>query len=143
MSDYTYEMFNRDQNEMRPILESYYSLDTLDRKKDSSGTRSAVEQVLAYFVDKYGKRKGWDYEVRFLTTTAFIDRYEKDLTQLGFISQVDNVTLRIQDRLLILLLDSFKPPQSNGIMPTSTLLNQDHEFNYKKVAKALKGEKKE
>ncbi len=138
MADYTFEMFSIDQKEILPVMEEYYSLDTLDRKKDSTGTRSAVEQILAYFVNKYGKRKGWDYEVRFLTTTSFIDRYQIDLIRLGLISEADSSSLRVQEGLLTFLLDSFKPPQANDIMPTSPLLNQNHEFNYKKVIKALK-----
>jgi hypothetical protein len=138
MSDYTFEMFNQDQEKMRPILESYYSLDKLDPKTTSSGSTEAAEQVLDYFVEKYGKRKGWDYEVRFLTTATFVDHYQKELTQLGLVSQPDSISIRIQSDLLKLLLESFQPPQPNSLLPTSNLLNQNHEFNYKKIVKALK-----
>jgi hypothetical protein len=138
MSDYTFEMFNQDQEKMRPILESYYSMEKLDPKTTASGSREAAEQVLNYFVEKYGKRKGWDYEVRFLTTATFIDHYQAELTKLGLISQPDSVSIRIQSDLLQLLLESFKPPQPKTLLPASPLLNQNHEFNYKKVVKALK-----
>jgi hypothetical protein len=138
MSDYTVEMFDRDQAALRPVMDGFFSSETLNPNSAKPDSEETLKKVVAHFIDAYGKRKGLDFEIRYLTTTEFISHYQPELIELGFITQESDFYVRVQQGLLALLLDSFNPPQTNISFPSSPLLNQDHRFNFKKVLKILK-----
>jgi hypothetical protein len=136
MSDYTLEMFRQDHDQMACIVTGLKLKGKLHENDPELTPDDVIEQIYAYFINKYAKNKGQDYAIRFLTVTEFIDHYQKDLARLGVIIRMDEVNASVQDRLFELLLDSFRT-HSPGMVPSSTLLNRERKFNYKKVIKAL------
>jgi hypothetical protein len=138
VSDYTIEMFYKDHNEVIPIFAHYQDLETLNRNNEERNPEKAVLDVVKYFVNKYGKARGTDYEIRFLSIYQFIEHYQKDLLEKGLISYTSSESTQIPNSLLETLLDSFRPPQPPNPMPSSSLFNERHEFNYKKVLKTVK-----
>lgn len=138
MSDYTVEMFHADYEKVIPIMLKYRDLETLDQNGDEVKPENAVLEILAYFISQYGNSRGTDYEIRFLSVMQFIEHYQMDLIESGLISGEENESTKVPNSILEKLLDSFKSPQPPSHYPSSSLFNQRHELNYKKVYKLLK-----
>jgi hypothetical protein len=138
VSAYTAEMFAEDYRMVVPLIMKYRDLESLDEKKDEAQPEDAFMEIVACFMDKYGNVKGSDYQMRFLSIMQFIEHYAKELRQESLISEVPSVNVSISNDLLNFLLDSFKDPQPPSPYPSSSLHNQYHEFNYKKVLKTIK-----
>jgi hypothetical protein len=136
VADYNLEMFQKDHNEILPkLLTGTVLKEPAESEKTEEPTGA---DIINLFIEKYGKARGRDYSMRFLSVMQFIDHYQKDLQRNGLIE--DNPgAMQVKGELLQFLLESFRPPQPPGIMPSSPLLNQDHEINFKKVIRALKG----
>ena len=141
MADYTVAMFHADYQQVIPLMINYRNLETLDDKQDQVKPEYAFMDIVAKFAEKYGNSKGVDYQMRFLSTMQFIEHYQKELAQDGMIQAVLGLDTQVPNQLLELLLGSFKAAQPPSPYPSSTLHNQNHEFNYKKVLKAYKRSK--
>jgi hypothetical protein len=131
-------MFHADYKEIIPLILNYRSLEKLEEKPEEAKPENAFMEIAAKFVEKYGNSKGIDFQMRFLSIMQFIEHYQKSLAQDGLIQAVPGLDTQVPNELLELLLGSFKAPQSPSPYPSSTLHNQYHEFNYKKVLKAYK-----
>jgi hypothetical protein len=138
LSDYTIEMFQTDFDRLVPLLFKYRDLESLEQKKEEVKAEDAFLDIVAQFVEKYGSVKGTDYQMRFLSTMQFLEHYSKDLLRDGLINEAKEVSTHIPGQLLSLMLNSFKAPQAPNLYPSSSLHNQYHEFNYKKVLKAFR-----
>jgi hypothetical protein len=141
MSDYTYEMFCRDHDQLNPVINGRNSLSPPEENTDKDIPEKVITKIAIYFFEKYGRFKGEDYTIRFFSVLRFIDHYQKELIELGYITSANTFSTTVQDDLLLLLLDSFKAPQKGHKQPSSPLINQNHDFNYLKVIKALKSAK--
>jgi hypothetical protein len=133
---YTQEMFRRDQEEINSKL----TVSNLQIKnaENTSHPLLSFEDILNIFVTKYGNSRGSDYCTRFFSILRFIDHYNKELLQQGLLSEEKPGTIQVSSELIEVLLGSFKAPQPPRKLSSSPLMNQDHEFNYPKVIKALK-----
>ena len=136
MTDYTVEMFHQDYAEVSSRILPYISLASLEPRE--SDPEKAVQEVMDYFISKYGKQKGLDYEMRFLSVQKFIAHYQNELPREGLADETNPGVISVHNELLQVLLDSFRNTQSPGAFPSSTLFNQNREFNYRKVIKAVK-----
>lgn len=141
MADYTVAMFHADFEQVIPLLMNYRNLEKLDEKPEEAKPENAFMDIVAKFAEKYGNNKGVDFQMRFLSIMQFIEHYQKDLGMEGLIQAAPGLDTRVPNQLLELLLGSFKTPQPPSPYPSSTLHNQYHEFNYKKVLKAYKSGK--
>jgi|WetSurMetagenome_2_1015567.scaffolds.fasta_scaffold79991_3 hypothetical protein len=142
MSDYTVKMFHQDHNEILPKTITNQMINKSEKagEQDNPENGSYYNELISLFITKYGKSRGTDYAVRFLSVLQFIEHYQKDLERDGQIVNKEN-SVQVEGTLLQILLDSFRPPQPPSVFPSSSLYNQNREFNYKKVTKALKREK--
>jgi hypothetical protein len=138
LSDYTYEMFQTDFDRIVPLLFKYRDLEKLEGQKEEVKPEDAFLEIVAQFVEKYGGTKGTDYQMRFLSMMQFLEHYARDLVKDGLMTDAKEISTHVPDRLLNLMLDSFKAPQPPSPYPSSKLHNQYHEFNYKKVLKAFR-----
>jgi hypothetical protein len=136
--DYTMDMFHQDHDEVLPIFMHYKSLENPIGNQEQSNAEKVVTEVFNYFIKKYGKAKGTDYELRFLSINQFIEHYQKDLLREGLISAESSESIQVHNNLLEALLNSFRSPQPPSPLPSSSLFNEDHELNYKKVIRIMK-----
>jgi hypothetical protein len=141
MSDYTYEMFCRDHDQLIPVMDVRQSLSPPEENPDKDKSKEVITKIATYFLQKYGRFKGGDYTFRYFAVLEFINHYQKELIQLGYIAGANDFATTVQDDLLLTLLGSFQSPQKGSTRPSSPLLNQKHNFNYLKVIKALKSAK--
>ena len=141
MPDYTVVMFHTDYQQVIPLLMNYRNLEKLEEKPDEAKPEYAFMDIVNKFAEKYGNSKGVDFQMRFLSIMQFIEHYQKELAQDGMIQAAPGLDTQVPNELLELLLNSFKSPQPPSHYPSSTLHNQNHEFNYKKVFKAYKSGK--
>jgi hypothetical protein len=142
MADYTVTLFHEDFGNVMPIMLKYQNLATLNESEPDVKPGDAVLEIISYFISKYGNARGTDYEMRFLSVMQFIEHYQNDLIKSGLISVPDSKTASVPNSILEILLESIRPPQPPSRYPSSPLFNQEHEFNYKKVIKALKTKNK-
>ncbi len=140
MSDYSIELFHADFEAVIPLILKYRDLETLENTKAEPGPQDAYMEIVNHFLKQYGKIRGSDYQMRFLSVMQFLEHYTDELLKDGMIAKAEESTTRITNDLLRLLLSSFKPPQRPTLYPSSTLHNKKHEFNYKKVVKAFKAQ---
>jgi hypothetical protein len=138
LSEYTIEMFHTDYETVIPVIMKYRDLESLEAPKEEVKPENAFMDIVGVFLEKYGNARGTDYQMRFLSVMQFIEHYAKDLLKDGLIVENQDITTRIPNEILSLLLDSFKAPQAPNPYPSSWLHNTNHEFNYKKVLKAYK-----
>jgi hypothetical protein len=138
LSEYTIEMFQTDFDRVIPLLFKYRDLESLENKTEEVKPEDAFLEIVKQFVEKYGNAQGMDYQMRFLSVMQFLEHYSRDLLRDGLITDAKESTTNVPLQLLGLLLASFKSPQPPSPFPSSTLHNQYHEFNYKKVLKAFK-----
>ena len=138
MADYTVAMFHADYQQVIPLMINYRDLEKLDDNKDEVKPEYAFMDIVAKFAGKYGNIRGVDYQMRFLSTMQFVEHYQKELAQDGMIQAAPGLDTHVLNKLLELLLSSFKAAQPPSPNPSSTLHNQYHEFNYKNVLKAYK-----
>jgi hypothetical protein len=136
VSDYTVEMFHEDFAKVMPLLLDYQ--EKLNNKDHSEKPEYAVLDMVKYFAEKYGKTRGTDYHMRFLSVMQFIEHYRVQLVKDGVIQPSQEEGIQVPGNVLLLLLDSIKPPQKPSPYPSSPLYNQEHRFNYKKVVRVLK-----
>jgi hypothetical protein len=136
--DYTVEMFHEDYAELSLKMMPYSDIGTLNPRGNESNEEKVVQEVMDYFITKYGKLKGVDFEFRFISIHLFIEHYQKELLQEGLAVETSPDSIRLQNELLEVLLSSLKDPQPPSHIPSSPLFNQDHQFNFKKVIKAAK-----
>jgi len=135
-------MFHQDHDELTPRLLTHKNLESAtingaEMADDATPEGFTYLDVVELFVAKYGKSKGTDYSMRFLSIMQFIEHYQKDLEQNGLIENKAD-SMEVQSGLLLILLESFKPPQPPNLIPSSQLFNQEHQFNFKKVIKVLR-----
>jgi hypothetical protein len=142
LAEYTVEMFQVDFDKVLPLLFKFRDLESLEEKTSEVKPEDAFMEIVSQFVEKYGNQKGTDYQVRFLSIMQFLEHYSKDLLKDNLISETQDTSAHVPVQLLSLLLDSFKSPQPPNPYPSSSLHNQYHEFNYKKVLKAFKSGKR-
>jgi hypothetical protein len=131
-------MFKQDYDLVIPLFYKYRDMASLQAEETDDQPQNAFREIVDIFLLRYGNIKGADYQMRFLSIMQFIEHYEKDLLKDGIISEPTKMTTQIPEKLLNLLLDSFKTPQPPSPFPSSSLHNSYHEFNYKKVFKAFK-----
>ncbi len=131
-------MFRRDYEKVIPLLIQYRNREKQAQADQAAKPEYAVLDMVKQFAEQYGNTRGTDYQIRFLSVMQFIEHYQKDLLGSGFLSSSQEGGLQLPDSFLNILLDSIRPPQSPSCYPSSPLYNQDHQFNYKKVIKALK-----
>jgi hypothetical protein len=132
---YTIEMFHQDQNEILSKIPPPPKVDP--ETQGSLAPTFTFQDVMELFIAKYKKARGTDFCMRFLGVMQFIDHYKADLMLKGYMKKEKEDAMQVQNELLQVLLDSFKTPQPPNVMASSSLLNQEHEFNYKKVIKAM------
>jgi hypothetical protein len=137
VSDYTIAMFHEDYEIVIPIFMKFRDMESLKNKDNPPDPGQAVLEIAGYFKNRYGNFKGIDYHMRFLSVMQFIEHYRKDLLTQSLITD-DGSALQIPDDLLGTMLDSYQAPRPPQNYPTSPLLNQEHEFNFKKVVKKVK-----
>jgi hypothetical protein len=136
--EYTMQMFQMDYEMVIPLFYKYRDIASLDNEEVDTGSQNAFKEIVDIFLLRYGNIKGADYQMRFLSIMQFIEHYEKDLLKDRIITEPTKMTTQIPEKLLNLLLDSFKPPQPPSPFPSSSLHNSYHEFNYKKVLKVYR-----
>jgi len=137
VADYTPEMFNLDYEDAVPMILKYRDLESFEPNQEFHPEQSAMD-ISTYFIKKYGNVRGKDFQMRFLSVMQFIEHYHNDLLQQGIINSLEGSKIRVKNEFLKILLDSFRDPQPPSPFPSSPLMNQDHDFNYKKVLKAIK-----
>jgi hypothetical protein len=137
VADYTLEMFYQDHNEILPKILTGSASAKATEDTEKTGEPTGMD-IVNLFMEKYGKARGRDFGMRFLTIMQFIDHYQKELAQHGLIEAKPG-SMQVRSELFQVLLDSFRSPQPPNVIPSSPLLNQDHEFNFKKVIKAVPG----
>jgi hypothetical protein len=137
VSDYNIAMFHEDYEIVIPIFMKFRDMESLDKKDNPPDPGQAVLEIAGYFKNKYGNFKGIDYHMRFLSVMQFIEHYRQDLLTQGLITD-DGSAVQVPDDLLGTMLDSYQAPRPPQNYPSSSLLNQQHEFNFKKVVKKMK-----
>jgi hypothetical protein len=138
VSDYTNAMFRRDYEKVLALLLEYRDKEKLAQPGETAKPEYAVMDMVKYFAEQYGNSRGTDYHMRFLSVMQFIEHYQKELVSSGFLTVSPDGNVQLPDSFLDVLLNSIKPPQPPSRVPSAPLYNQDRQFNYKKVIKALK-----
>ena len=151
MSDYTVDMFCVDHDRLLPILQAVEGIELTESewpKINIEGTIYALNpnfpevDTIRFFTEKYGKKQGFDYAVRFLEIIRFINKHRKKLIRDQLVKTAGSHS-EVVEELLQVMLDSFSPAQSPVIFPKSTLQSKSGELNYTKVLKATKSIMKE
>jgi hypothetical protein len=138
MAEYTVEMFREDFEKVVPIMLRYRNQETLDQGEGQPQPENAVLDILDIFTEKYGSSRGIDFQMRFLSVMQFVEHYQKDLEKEGLLNNIDDGIAQVPGDLLLFLLESIRSPQPPSPYPSSPLYNQNHEFNYKKIIKAVR-----
>lgn len=138
MADYNVEMFKKDYESLIPVIMESRSIETLDMVEKEAGSEKITKGITQYFTSTYGNARGIDFEMRFMSVMQFLEHYWQDLLNNGFIKQTEDMNTRVPDEVLTVLLESIRSPQPPNRCGSSPLYNDYHEFNYKKVIKALK-----
>jgi hypothetical protein len=138
MADYTVDMFREDFEKIVPIMLRYRNQETLGQNEEQPQSEDAVLDILDVFTRKYGSSRGIDYQMRFLSVMQFVEHYQKDLEKEGLLNSTDTGIIQVPGDLLFFLLESIRSPQPPSPYPSSPLYNQNREFNYKKIIKAVR-----
>ena len=145
--DYTVDMFCCDHDEMAPLMELTRDVKIPEDewpRINIEGTIYGVNpnvpeaRTMRFFTSKYGRAKGSDYGMRFMSIMWFIIKNRDRLTQKGLIRSDDNGPAEIREELLQVLLESFIRPKPPVISPTSSLAKNFPDFDLKKVINAAK-----
>jgi len=131
-------MFLKDFEKVIPLLIQYRNQEKQVVQDKSTKPEYAVMDMIKYFAGEYGNTRGTDYHLRFLSVMQFVEHYQKDLVDKGLLNTSKQEVFQVPDHVLSTLLDSINPPQPPNRYPSSSLYNQEHQFNYKKVIKVIK-----
>jgi hypothetical protein len=143
---YTIDMLCDDHDHLIPILQAVEGIMIPENewpKINIEGTVYSLNphfpqvDTVRYFIRKYGKDRGTDYAWRFLEIIGFIDKYKENLIRDGMLKPSGSRS-DVAEEILKVILDSFIPPQSPVIFPTSNLYSTFGVFDYNKVLTVAK-----
>ncbi len=146
---YTVDMLCADHDEMAPLMELTKGVripqDEWPRINIEGTTYSMNPNIpdartMRFFMSKYGRVRGSDYGMRFLSIMWFIIRHRRRLVRDGLVRCDDTGRMEVCEELLQVLLESFSPPKPPVIFPTSSLAKAKRfpEFDLGKVIKSAR-----
>lgn len=130
MTEYTYEMFCKDEDDITAQLEQ--------REQQGETLKDVTPWIASvlFFEDRYGMPKSQDYSTRFLDVICFIHKKRAALSKEGLVWK-DKATGKevVEEELIKVILDSFSCPKLGSI--TSTFGNHFH-LSYAKILAAVR-----